>query len=103
MMKIFATFPELDERWLITGEGEMLKSSDTISNNTISNSTNSVIGGDNIVVNHDSIDKLIEELSAQRKLTELHVIELTEQRKMFERIINQRDCIIQKLLADKDK
>lgn len=88
MVEIISNFyADLNKSWLLTGEGEMLKSSDTISNNTISNSTNSVIGGDNIVVNHDSIDKLIEELSAQRKLTELHVIELTEQRKMFQEII----------------
>lgn len=88
MVEMISNFyADLNKSWLLTGEGEMLKSSDTISNNTISNSTNSVIGGDNIVVNHDSIDKLIEELSAQRKLTELHVIELTEQRKMFQEII----------------
>lgn len=74
--------------WLLVGEGEMVRSTASVSHNTINNSTNSVIGGDNIVHNA-STDKLIDELSALRKT--------------FERFINQQDSIIQKLLADRDK
>lgn len=89
MVEIISNFyTDLNKSWLLTGEGEMLKPNQSLSNNTISNSSNAVIGGDNIV-HCDSTDKLITELS--------------EQRKMFERIINQQDSIIQKLLADRDK
>lgn len=86
--EVFAIFEDISPIWLLTGEGEMLKPNPSFSNNTIKNSSNAVIGGDNIV-HCDSTDKLITELS--------------EQRKMFERIINQKDSIIQKLLADRDK
>lgn len=73
LQKISLCFPELNPGWLITGEGEMLRSSSSVVQNVgnisapVSGSVNSV----GAVGASSSIDKaLLAELSAQRGLTQ---------------------------------
>lgn len=68
--KIASALPEINETWLLTGEGEMLKNSSSASDHSVS------LAGDDIRentihVNGDkTIEMLVAELSAQRRLTE---------------------------------
>lgn len=68
--KLLSCFPEINETWLLTGEGEMLKNSSSASDHSVS-----LVGDDirenAIHVNGDkTIEMLVAELSAQRRLTE---------------------------------
>ena len=64
--KIADNFPEFDRNWLMTGEGEMLKPS--VSQTAVGDNNTQVAGnGNNVNV---AATTLMEELSAQRKLTE---------------------------------
>lgn len=63
-------FPEINEEWLRTGEGEMLKSTSTASNHSVS-IAGEEIKENNIHVNtDDTLAMLIAEMAAQRKMTE---------------------------------
>lgn len=66
-------FPEINKNWLQTGEGEMIKSSDIIQDSPITateNHSTTVTGYKNTVNSDPTIAKLIDELAAQRRLTE---------------------------------
>lgn len=70
---LLTEFPEINEEWLMTGEGEMLKNIDSSQDNSpvlADNHSTAVNGYQNIVNSDPIIAKLIDELSAQRKLTE---------------------------------
>lgn len=62
--KILSVFPEVNKTWLLTGEGEMLRSS--ISQTSSGNNNTQVVGDGNRLVN----TALLEEVAAQRRLTE---------------------------------
>jgi plasmid maintenance system antidote protein VapI len=67
---LLAAFPELNEGWLLRGEGEMMKKSSTAENGAVS-ITGEEIKENNIQVNTDeTIAKLIAEVAAQRRVTE---------------------------------
>lgn len=61
---ILRKFPELNSDWLLTGKGEMLNPSISQS---VNGSHNTTVAGNGNQVN---VSALIEELAAQRKLTE---------------------------------
>lgn len=67
LRKISLHYPELNTGWLMTGEGEMLKSSVNIENGD--NSTQ-VIGDGNHVSAPSTLDKALDEIAAQRRLVE---------------------------------
>lgn len=67
LQKISLHNPELNTGWLMTGEGEMLKTSVTIENG---DGSTQVIGDCNHVSTPSTIDKALEEIAAQRKLVE---------------------------------
>jgi plasmid maintenance system antidote protein VapI len=70
---LLAEFPEINEEWLMTGEGEMLKNIDSSQDNSpvlADNHSTAVNGYQNIVNSDPTIAKLIDELAAQRRLTE---------------------------------
>lgn len=66
LRKIALYYPELNTGWLMTGEGEMLKSgiSQDGENNT------QVIGDGNHVNAPNTLDKALDEIAAQRRLVE---------------------------------
>ncbi len=69
---LLANFPEINEDWLLTGEGEMLKDTSAIADNHSISIAGEEIKENNIRVNTDeTIASLIAEVAAQRRLTEI--------------------------------
>lgn len=70
--KILTRFPEINEEWLRTGEGEMLKIASAVAENHSISIAGDDVRENNIHMNSDeTIAKLIDEVSAQRRLTEI--------------------------------
>ena len=64
-------FPQINGHWLLTGEGEMIKSQTSTAENGAVSITGEEIKENNIQVNTDeTIAKLIAEVAAQRRVTE---------------------------------
>lgn len=64
-------YPEYSAGWLLTGEGEMIKSQTSTAENGAVSITGEEIKENNIQVNTDeTIAKLIAEVAAQRRVTE---------------------------------
>lgn len=69
---LLANFPEINEDWLLSGEGEMLKDTSAIADNHSISIAGEEIKENNIRVNTDeTIASLIAEVAAQRRLTEI--------------------------------
>lgn len=71
--QIISEFPEISKTWLLTGEGDMLKNIESSQDNSpvlADNHSTAVNGYQNMVNSDSTIAKLIEELAAQRRLTE---------------------------------
>lgn len=65
-------FPEIDENWFLTGEGEMLKNTSAVAENHSVSIAGTEIKENRINVNADeTIASLIAEVAAQRRLTEI--------------------------------
>lgn len=68
--ELLTNFPEINEEWLRTGEGEMLKNVALAENHAVALAADE-IRENRINVNTDkTISMLIEEVAAQRRLTE---------------------------------
>ena len=67
LQKISLHNPELNTGWLMTGEGEMLKSGVSIENG---DGSTQVIGDGNNVNTPSALDKALDEIAAQRRLVE---------------------------------
>ena len=82
--KIADNFPEFDRNWLMTGEGEMLKPS--VSQTAVGDNNTQVAGnGNNVNV---AATTLMEELSAQRKLTEKAQEQVTKSQEQIDRLLS---------------
>lgn len=71
--KILARFPEINKEWVVAGEGNMFNDtafSQDSSPVLADNHSTAVNGYQNIVNSDPTIAKLIDELAAQRRLTE---------------------------------
>ena len=69
---LLANFPEINEDWFLTGEGEMLKNTSAIAENHSVSIAGTEIKENKINVNADeTIASLIAEVAAQRRLTEI--------------------------------
>lgn len=95
--KIIAALPEINEKWLRSGEGEMLKNSVVAESQSIS-IAGEEIKENEINVNTDAtIAALIAEVSAQRRLTESALAEIAAQRKLTETALKQSAELIAKI------
>ena len=65
--KILNKYQDLNKVWLLTGEGEMLKSGVSIENG---DGSTQVIGDGNNVNTPSALDKALDEIAAQRRLVE---------------------------------
>lgn len=74
-------FPELNTDWLLTGEGEMLNPSISQS---VTGSHNTAVAGNGNQVNTST---LIEELAAQRRLTEKVQMQLDKSQEQIDRLL----------------
>lgn len=92
--KIGSTFPELNTAWLISGEGEMLRSCQTVGN--ISNSTVSGVNlnGQEIHVNNECYKTLLDIVERYQRQTESFL----EQIKISQSQMNRLLDIIEKKL-----
>lgn len=69
MQMILEKFPDLSEKWLLTGEGEMLI--DRNQQMRISGNGNTQVQGDGNTIDGSGVnEKLINELSSQRQIVE---------------------------------
>lgn len=69
---LLANFPEINDKWILTGEGEMLKDYSANSNDHSVSIAGTEIKENKINVNADeTIARLIAEVAAQRRLTEI--------------------------------
>lgn len=69
---LLANFPEINDKWILTGEGEMLKDYSANSNEHSVSIAGAEIKENKINVNADeTIASLIAEVAAQRRLTEI--------------------------------
>ena len=69
--KIASSFSEINEKWLLTGEGEMLKNTSAVAESHSISIAGEEIKENKINVNADeTIAMLIAEVAAQRRLTE---------------------------------
>ena len=68
--KILKAFPEINENWMFTGEGEMMKKTSTATDHSVS-IAGEEIRENTIQVNADNtIAMLVAEVAAQRRVTE---------------------------------
>lgn len=74
-------FPELNTNWLLTGEGEMFNPSISQS---VTGSNNTAVAGNGNLVNTST---LIEELAAQRRLTEKVQMQLDKSQEQIDRLL----------------
>lgn len=79
--RISKIYPELNTDWLLTGEGEMLNPS--ISQSVTGNHNTAVAGNGNQV----NTSTLIEELAAQRRLTEKVQMQLDKSQEQIDRLL----------------
>lgn len=70
LTKILTRFGEINEEWLRTGQGEMLKNSASAGNNSMSIACDEIKGNKITVNNDNTIALLVAEMAAQRRLTE---------------------------------
>ena len=69
LMTILDAAPDLNQTWLLTGEGEMLLPQKE-STSTITDNSTSVAGNSNHVNATSTLDKALDEIAAQRRLVE---------------------------------
>lgn len=67
IFKILNKYQDINRVWLLTGEGEMIKSNNTIINSPVGNNSTQIAGNSNSI-NCSSLDKAIDEIGEQRKL-----------------------------------
>ena len=94
LRKISLHYPELNTGWLMTGEGEMLKSSVNIENG---DGSTQVIGDGNHVSAPSTLDKALDEIAAQRKLVEKSQELIQEQIRINKEQSDKFLAIIEKL------
>lgn len=82
--KIISVFPPYSKAWIITGEGSMLQGGDSISHNQDNNASFNVLSN----VNSDNMCTALEKL----------ITEISEQRKSYTDMIAKRDEQIDKLI-----
>ena len=93
--KILTRFPEINKSWLTDGEGEMLKNTSAVADNHSISIAGDGIKENEINVNTDkTIERLITEMSAQRKLTERTLEEIAAQRQLTEAALKQNSDLI---------
>ncbi|EJW97746.1 hypothetical protein EVA_14152 [gut metagenome] len=86
--KILNFYIDLDKVWLLTGEGEMLKSSNhTIINSPIGDNSTQIAGSN--VTENTSLNKALDELSEMRKLLAEAIRNNKEQADRFFSIIEK--------------
>lgn len=75
LQKILTTYPELNERWLLTGEGNMIREATQIAkgDGSINSNINGIVEG-NVIISHNDFSNMLEvqkgNLEIQKELNE---------------------------------
>lgn len=82
--KILAAFPQYSRTWILTGEGEMLKSPPPDPQAAI---VNNQVGNGNRFENNPTVERFLDELAAQRELTREAQQQLSKSQEQMDRLI----------------
>ena len=82
LSNVLSAFPELNREWLLYGEGEMLKDSQSKSDSAAI--VNHQVGNGNHFASNPTVDHFLDELAAQR---ELYTKQLTKSQEQMDRLI----------------
>jgi hypothetical protein len=87
--KISETYPELDMNWLKTGIGNMLKGVDDAeySQTAMGNGNTQISGNGNNITFSSTVERFLNELTAQRELTKEAQQQLTKSQEQMDRLI----------------
>ena len=75
LQKILTTYPQLNERWLLTGEGNMIREATQIAkgDGSINSNINGIVEG-NVIISHNDFSNMLEvqkgNLEIQKELNE---------------------------------
>lgn len=92
LAKILAVYTDLSADWLLTGRGDMLKSSTATTNNqTIKGNSNNMIGGNGSILIKDTEEPntIIKEYVERLKRQEEYIQSLLEEQKSLHQQINK--------------
>lgn len=84
--RVALAFPSVNEEWLRSGEGEMLKPS--VQQTSYGKNSPNVNGNGNLIGGGDSLDKAFAEIAAQRSLVERTLALLEKRDAQLDRIID---------------
>ena len=92
--KIYYAFPEINLVWLLTGQGEMLKSNETVANNqSIKGNSNNMIGENGSISVDDKDSKafnaILAEYNERLKKQEEYIQSLLEEQKSLHQQISK--------------
>lgn len=90
MNRISIQFPELNTGWLLTGEGEMLRSTITQKVGDIHGDAQGVNVNGSVTITGASVDKFLEEIAAQRRMTERYMDQMDRLITVYEKLMEGR-------------
>ena len=90
MNRISIQFPELNTGWLLTGEGEMLRSAITQKVGDIHGDAQGVNVNGSVTITGASVDKFLEEIAAQRRMTERYMDQMDRLITVYEKLMEGR-------------
>ena len=90
MNRISIQFPELNTGWLLTGEGEMLRSTITQKVGDIHGDAQGVNVNGSVTITGASVDKFLEEIAAQRRMTERYMDQMDRLITVYEKLLEER-------------
>ena len=90
MNRISIQFPELNTGWLLTGDGEMLRSTITQKVGDIHGDAQGVNVNGSVTITGASVDKFLEEIAAQRRMTERYMDQMDRLITVYEKLMEGR-------------
>lgn len=90
MNRISIQFPELNTGWLLTGEGEMLRSTITQKVGDIYGDAQGVNVNGSVTITGASVEKFLEEIAAQRRMTERYMDQMDRLITVYEKLMEGR-------------
>lgn len=87
---VLSEFPDLNREWLLYGEGEMLRSTITQKVGDIHGDAQGVNVNGSVTITGASVDKFLEEIAAQRRMTERYMGQMDRLITVYEKLMEGR-------------